>query len=782
MIRAWFRSLVNRAVALVIAVIMIVAVTVMLVGGWLSQRELEQQASAQVASIAILVADELDDKLARRLDTISHVAAELTMSELVFRNRAALLLSREVALSHLFDGLFLLDADGELLAESPTLGLPVGLNVSDRDYFKSVSTLLTPTISEPYLSIHQGQPVIVVGAPVFNHDQRFIGMIGGAMLLEGPHMLQKFGSIRFDQTGYLGIATRSGITLVNGRTGQFMVPLRVENPLLQQAMNGFEGSGTTENGDGEATIMSVRQLAQAPWFVAAVWPAEDAFAPVARVGRGLIVALMVILLVLAPIALWRFRVLMRPIQLLGEQVQNRHLGIRSQPVAIPGSTEIQRVADIFNALMSERERAMLALAEREAFFRSLTHYAPIGIAQTDVLGRIEFANPALEAILGRCAAEINASLMIGYLHRRDRGAVIARWKHDLSENKTFQGRVQLRSSNDAEGLWVDIISTVIETDDRALGTITVMRDVTDELAAASALEEEQQRAQSIIGVLQEAVLMIDVQGGVRYANNAALRLLGIADVSGPCNFFDLTAISAGEHHYTLAEFHASESIDNLYATLRNKSGGTFDIDLTMLKVRTGQSQERLVFVLRDDSERRRENERLSWEASHDPLTQLLNRRAFSLGLEKSLAEAGHTKTPTTLLLIDLDHFKPVNDNGGHQTGDELLRRLAELLRHTVRQSDSVARLGGDEFGIILPSCGIARAKELAEAVRAGVEALTVEHEGECYSVTASIGLTQITTNDSSSKVVMTRADEGSYLAKAGGRNQVVIVLASDTEG
>ncbi len=782
MVRDWFRSLVNRAVALVIAIILVVALTVMLVGGWLSQRELEQQANAQVATIAALVADELDDKLSRRLETISHVAANLTMSELVFRNRAGLLLSREVALSHLFDGLFLLDAEGRLLAESPALGLPLGLDVSDREYFKSVSTLLTPTISEPYVSNHEGKPVIVVGAPVFNHDQRFIGMIGGAMLLEGTHILQKFGSIRFAQRGYLGIATRSGMTLVNGRNGQYMVPLRIENPILEQAMNGFEGTGKTHNGDGEATIMSVRQLAQAPWFVAAVWPAQEAFASVARVGRGLVWALLLILLVLTPIVLWRFRMLMRPIQLLGEQVQNRHLGVRSKPVAMPGSTEIQRVATIFNTLMSERESVMVALEEREAFFRSLTQYAPIGIAQTGVLGRIEFANPALETILGRSAADLNDTPMIDYLHSRDREAVIARWQRDLNQNKTFLGRVQLQSSDSEEGLWVDVLSAVIETDERTLGTITVMRDITQELAAASALEEEQQRAQSIIGVLQEGVLMMDVQGTVRYANKAALQLLGIRDVSQPSNFFSLVTISDGEHKYTLEQFRASETIDNLYAILRNHAGVEFDVDLTMLKVRTGQSEERLIFVLRDDGERRRENERLSWEAAHDPLTQVLNRRAFGLGLEKALAEAGQTKTATALLLIDLDHFKPVNDSGGHLTGDELLRRLAELLRHTVRQSDTVARLGGDEFGIILQSCGITRAEELAEAVRAGIEALKVEHDGEFFSVTASIGLTRITTSDSSSKEVMARADEGSYLAKARGRNQVVTVLASDSEG
>jgi diguanylate cyclase (GGDEF)-like protein/PAS domain S-box-containing protein len=779
LIKRWLGSLVNRATVLVVGVILVVALTVILVGGLLSQRELEQQAKAQVESIAALVSYELDEKLAMRLNIVSQVANNLTMTELVFRDRAELLLSRQTELLGLFDGLFILDAEGRLQAENPSIGLPKGMDFSAREYFERISTLMTPVISEPYVSSYEGKPGIMIGAPVFNHNQRFIGIIGGVMLLEGDHILKKFGNIRFAQTGYIGIATRSGTTLVNGRNGQFMVPLRAENPVLMNAMEGFEGTSKTDNGDGDATIMSVRQLDQAPWFVAAIWPTKEAFAPIGRMARGLGWTLLLILLVLVPIASWRFRILMRPLKLLGQQVQDRHLGLRSQPVAIPGSIEIQRVATIFNTLMVERESAMLSLLEREAFYRSLTQSAPIGIAQTDVLGRIEFANPALEVILGRSAADLINTPMMGYLKNSDRKTLVTGWQRDLYKKKTFHDRIQLAASDGQDGLWVDMMSAVIETDERTLGTITVMRDVTQELAAADAVEEEQRRAQSIIGVLQEGVLMVDNTGAVRYANSAALQLLGIPEIIEPANFFALASINYEGCHYTLEKFQASQEIDNLYATLRNHAGDEFDVDLTMLKVRNSESEERLVFVLRDDSARRRENERLSWEASHDPLTQLLNRRAFGQNLDKALTEAGQHKVATVMLLIDLDHFKPVNDKGGHITGDELLRRLADLLRQIVRQSDTVARLGGDEFGVLLPSCGMERAKALAEQIRAGIETLTVDHQSDVFSVTASIGLTRIDATDVSAKAIMARADEGTYLAKGGGRNQVVTVLAPD---
>lgn len=101
-----------------------------------------------------------------------------------------------------------------------------------------------------------------------------------------------------------------------------------------------------------------------------------------------------------------------------------------------------------------------------------------------------------------------------------------------------------------------------------------------------------------------------------------------------------------------------------------------------------------------------------------------------------------------------------------------------MFKDSVRQSDTVARLGGDEFGIILPACGIERAKTLAERIRSGVESLQLEQDGQMFGVTASIGVTELTPADHDPKDVVVRADEGTYIAKSKGRNRVVVVPAS----
>lgn len=202
-----------------------------------------------------------------------------------------------------------------------------------------------------------------------------------------------------------------------------------------------------------------------------------------------------------------------------------------------------------------------------------------------------------------------------------------------------------------------------------------------------------------------------------------------------------------------------------------------DVELTMLRLGRDMLNERLVFVLRDDRERRQHEEKLSWEATHDTLTGLLNRRGFNDTLTKWLLEANSLTRPSVMMLIDLNYFKPVNDRGGHLLGDDLLRRLARCFTDAVRQSDFAARLGGDEFAIILPACGIERAKKLAEDIRVSVGGLRIEKDDVSYGVTASIGLTELSAQDSGPRETVARADKGCYAAKARGRNLVVTVPA-----
>ena len=126
-----------------------------------------------------------------------------------------------------------------------------------------------------------------------------------------------------------------------------------------------------------------------------------------------------------------------------------------------------------------------------------------------------------------------------------------------------------------------------------------------------------------------------------------------------------------------------------------------------------------------------------------------------------------------LVLLDLDHFKEVNDSAGHALGDELLQQVSEVLEEAVRDEDAVARLGGDEFALLLGDASDAVALEVAERVRARLVALDFSHDGRRFRVSASIGVAMFQSDDDD-RTLMARADKASYAAKQGGRNRVVM--------
>lgn len=160
-------------------------------------------------------------------------------------------------------------------------------------------------------------------------------------------------------------------------------------------------------------------------------------------------------------------------------------------------------------------------------------------------------------------------------------------------------------------------------------------------------------------------------------------------------------------------------------------------------------------------------------ASLDGLTQLLNRQAFEIVSEKLLADSRRHQQSLTVMIADVDLFKRINDSYGHQTGDLVLKQVAQILRDSVRESDVVCRWGGEEFALFLPKCAVEDAERIAEKIRQRVEQLALHEEFYTVPVTISVGVAeyQITEN---LKDVFARADKALYRAKAGGRNQVVV--------
>lgn len=187
----------------------------------------------------------------------------------------------------------------------------------------------------------------------------------------------------------------------------------------------------------------------------------------------------------------------------------------------------------------------------------------------------------------------------------------------------------------------------------------------------------------------------------------------------------------------------------------------------------------MIAMLEDISESRRLASELSFQATHDELTGLLNRREFEHRLATTLGRARSDASVHALCFIDLDQFKVVNDTSGHSAGDQLLRQVAQLTRSTLRDHDVLARLGGDEFGVILENCNLEQAAGVAEKLRLSLENIVFSWEGDSHSIGCSIGVVSITTDAPDIGELMRAADIACYVAKNEGRNRIYVSEQND---
>ena len=172
-------------------------------------------------------------------------------------------------------------------------------------------------------------------------------------------------------------------------------------------------------------------------------------------------------------------------------------------------------------------------------------------------------------------------------------------------------------------------------------------------------------------------------------------------------------------------------------------------------------------------------QQLSWQAHHDPLTGLANRRRFDQAIDELVAYGLRSGDQAALCFIDLDHFKQVNDSCGHPAGDALLKDVANMISGQVREDDLVCRVGGDEFAVILRKCPLDNARTVAESIRAVVADYRFACDGKVFTVGTSIGLIPLTGGEYSKLEIMVAADTACYSAKKAGRNRVVEVTLAD---
>lgn len=322
-----------------------------------------------------------------------------------------------------------------------------------------------------------------------------------------------------------------------------------------------------------------------------------------------------------------------------------------------------------------------------------------------------------------------------------------------------------------------------------MGTMIALYVMRRTTLTERALLQEKERVQVTLDSIGEGVITTDVHGNVTYFNPVAEQLTGwkLEEICGLTLRWAFNAVDA----FTRKQIQHPAfdgPIDGVMVSqyenilLIGVDNREFDIESSAAPIRNPEGEViGSVLVFRDVTQARELAKQLAWQASHDQLTNLINRREFDLRLTRLLDSTTSDHEQHALLYMDLDQFKLVNDTAGHAAGDELLRQLTDKLRAQIQGNDTLARLGGDEFGVLLEHRPPEEALQIANVLRKIVQDFRFQWEGKTFEVGVSIGLVPITAHCGSASNLMSCADAACYAAKDRGRNRVNVYSPEDLE-
>ena len=429
--------------------------------------------------------------------------------------------------------------------------------------------------------------------------------------------------------------------------------------------------------------------------------------------------------------------------------------------------------------ITDRKAAEKSRQKEKETVSTILESTPHGITLIDKHNKYLYVNPYFTEITGYTIKDIPTRddwFKKVYPEKKDRKKASDAWGKDSNNMCKEKSREFEIKCKNGQSKHIEFRSTFLK--DRKLSVLT---DVTQRRESEAALKESEERLKAILFATPDPMVIYDDQGYTEYINPAFVALFGwsLDELKGKRIHF----VPEGEKQITFEKTKELFDFGNKvqFETKRlTKNGISIDVIISASGIKNLKGEiSKIIVILKDNTEQKQAkkelkllNLKLKHEATHDPLTGALNRRAILEILSKELIRTKRRNTKLSIGLCDIDHFKHINDKYGHQVGDDALCSFVKVMQNTLRPYDLLGRYGGEEFLLVMPDSSVSTEQGVYERLRTKIADHQLGTRSGGVNITVSIGITS-SNGDETADEMIAKADAALYRAKGNGRNQLV---------
>jgi len=434
---------------------------------------------------------------------------------------------------------------------------------------------------------------------------------------------------------------------------------------------------------------------------------------------------------------------------------------------------------------TERRRQVeLETDEERERLNAILNRAGVGVVLVNRTSRLFDVNHRWCQMFGYRRREVRGRLPAHVLALNGDGLSLEAHFQDVLLGRSATRTLEMRFVRKDGSVFWGLVSTslVNDKDGRGKWCVAMISDIDPQKRAEEALRESEERLRFITENTLDVVWQLDSECRFTYVNSADERMRGFPRDEVIGQRFTQLLTPNGQAVF-VAALQRAKQIDGagqagairFEVEMLRKDGGALWADINCTPIHgTGGEISGYIGVTRDATQHRRAQEVLREQTIRDPLTNLFNRRFLDESLERELARAQRDGTPLALLMIDIDNFKQLNDTYGHPAGDEVIRKLGELIRNGARSGDLPCRYGGEEFLLVLPNMTVETAIDRAELWRLQFAKDRTVIGSDVIPATVSIGVAVFPQHGREREALVKAADQALYAAKRDGRNRVAV--------